>query len=301
MPPRVRTSTAYDGARHQLVAFGGIDDRGGPLFATWTFDGITWTRHATPAYPPAPGPMVYDPFDGTVILIANVEDRNRTAAVNQTWVWNGSTWRLQRPRSEITPAGAAVDLVADLDNRTIVALVACCGSGLRSSWQTWTWDGSAWSLRDPATELPGSLDFVTAYDPISHGVIAVGNDGSFGPAATWAWDGRNWTEPKLKSGATFDDLTSEMTTDLQDGTVVLVSTAVGNDGTEIWSGSSWAGTAVLVPAGSPTGDSVAALYYDDTIGEVVLVGGDGAFNEEWMWTSDAWLQLDPTPLSGTAG
>lgn len=300
-PPRVRTSTAYDGARHQLVAFGGIDDRGGPLFATWTFDGSTWTRHATPAHPPALGPMVYDPFDGTVILIANVENRNRTAALNQTWVWNGSTWRLQRPRSEITPAGSAVNLVADLDDRTIVALVSCCGSGLRSTWQTWTWNGSAWSRQHPATELPGSLDFVTAYDPVSHGVIAVGNDGSFGPAATWAWDGRNWTEPKLRSGATFDELTSEMTTDLQDGTVVLVSTAVGNDGTEIWSGSSWTGTEVLVPAGSPPGDSVAALYYDDASGEVVLVGGNGAFNEEWMWTSRAWVQLDPTPLSGTAG
>ncbi len=304
-PPSELASTAYDGAHHQLVAFGGADDSGRPLLDTWTFDGSTWTHHATATHPPATGAMVYDPFDGTVILIAVAENSR-----NQTWVWNGSTWRRLRPRSEIAPLGAAarfgalsaVDLVADPANRTIVALASCCGAGPPRSLQTWTWDGSTWSLRHPKMELSAALEFVAAYDPVSNEVIAVGNDGSIGPALTWAWDGNTWTQLNPKSGATFDPLTSQITTDPQDQTVVLVGTAVGNAGTDVWSGSIWTDDQELVPIGAGTGRTVAALYYDDAIGEVVLVGGAGhPLTEEWMWTSDAWLQLDPTPLAATGG
>ncbi len=83
-PPGGPASTAYDAADHQLVAFGGIDDSGRPVLDTWTFDGSTWARHATSAHPPAPGPMVYDPFNGTVVLVVNAENSARTASANQT-------------------------------------------------------------------------------------------------------------------------------------------------------------------------------------------------------------------------
>jgi hypothetical protein len=298
-PPLGSTSTAYDGAHHQLVAFGGS---GRSALDTWTFDGNTWKRHATSARPPALGPMVYDPFSRTVILVANAENTARPAGGNQTWVWNGSTWRLLKPRSNLTPLGYALDLVADPADRTIVALMTCCGSGVQASLRTWTWNGSTWTLQHPSQELPGSLEFVTAYDPTSHEVIALGNGGSVGPGFTWAWDGRTWTQPKLRSGATFDPLTSQMTTDSRDAAIVLVSTVAGNEGTAVWSGSSWTMYVGLIPIGATTGSSVAALYYDDSIGNVVLLGGAGDFvDQEWMWTSADWLQLDPTPLSDTAG
>ena len=295
-PPAGPASTAYDAAEHQLVLFGGSDGSGRPVLDTWTLAGGTWTRHTTPAHPPSAGPMVYDPFNGTVIMIAVAENGR-----SQTWVWNSSTWRLLRPRSEINPRGAVGDLVADPADRTVVALVSCCGSGPPKSSQTWTWNGSTWSLRDPRTG-PAAIELVAAFDPVSNQVLAVGNDGTIGPALTWAWDGSTWTQLNPKSGATFDPLTSEMATDPQDQTVVLVNTSVGGAGTDVWSGSIWTNTEALVPIGASTFSSTSALYYDDTIGDVVLVGGAGDyFNEEWTWTSRTWLQLDPTPLSGTAG
>ncbi len=218
-------------------------------------------------------------------------------------MWNGSTWRLLRPRSDITPLGYADDLVADPADGTVVALVSCCGSGPGPrSLQTWTWNGATWSLQRPRTQLSAALEFVLAYDPISRVVLAVGNDGTIGPAITSSWDGSTWTQLNPKAGATFDPVSSEMTTDPRGQTVVLVTTAVGDAGTEVWSGSIWTNTEALVPIGANTGNSTSAMYYDDSIGNVVLVGGAGDFfNEEWMWTSDAWLQLDPMPLAGTAG
>ena len=128
--------------------------------------GGTWTRHTTPAHPPSAGPMVYDPFNGTVIMIAMAENGR-----SQTWVWNSSTWRLLRPRSEINPRGAVGDLVADLADRTVVALVSCCGSGPPKSSQTWTWNGSTWSLRTrepdppPSSWSPRSIPSQTRYSP----------------------------------------------------------------------------------------------------------------------------------------
>jgi len=288
-PPGGTASTAYDEADHQLVLFGGVDASGRQTLDTWTFDGTAWTRRSTAVHPPAPGSMVYDPFNGTVVLVVNAD---------QTWEWNGSTWRLLRTRSSITGfTGGYLDgLVADPANRTIVALTSCCGSGPPKREATWTWDGSTWTLQHPRNELPAGPELVVAYDALSHTVIAVGNAGTIGPALTWAWDGSTWTQLNPKSGATFDPTTSVMATDPEDGTVVLLGTAFGDDSTDVWSGSIWTNNPGVVPAGAVTFRADAAMYYDDILGDVVLVGAaDGSFSEEWLWTSQAWLQLDPSP------
>jgi hypothetical protein len=59
---------------------------------------------------------------------------------------------------------------------------------------TWTWNGSNWTQRNPAT-TPPPLYFTTgAFDPMLNQVVVFGG-GSVGvdQNTTWAWDGLNWT------------------------------------------------------------------------------------------------------------
>jgi hypothetical protein len=302
------TGRAYDATDHQLVLFADAANENGvslPPLDTWTFDGTKWTARATSTHPPASGSMVFDPFNGTVLLVTNpTEGTPGPVPANRTWRWNGSTWRALRPPSEITLSESVSAMVADPANGTIVALARCCiaRTGPASSIQTWTWNGSTWTLLHPATAFPADLEFVIAYDAASRRIIAVGNQGAVGAATTWAWDGRTWTELQPNGAATFDPVTSTMASDPENQTVVLVATVVGDTGTQVWNGSFWIPGVGLIPTGADTGDEADAMYYDETVGQLLMISSTpGDLNEEWMWApAGAWLQIDPVALVGAS-
>ena len=302
------TGRAYDATDHQLVLFADAANENGvslPPLDTWTFDGTKWTARATSTHPPASGSMVFDPFNGTVLLVTNpTEGTPGPVPANRTWRWNGSTWRALRPPSEITLSESVSAMVADPANGTIVALARCCiaRTGPASSIQTWTWNGSTWPLLHPATAFPADLEFVIAYDAASRRIIAVGNQGAVGAATTWAWDGRTWTELQPNGAATFDPVTSTMASDPENQTVVLVATVVGDTGTQVWNGSFWIPGVGLIPTGADTGDEADAMYYDETVGQLLMISSTpGDLNEEWMWApAGAWLQIDPVALVGAS-
>ena len=305
-PARQLAATAYDSAHRQLVLFGGNGPQptatpptsltlNTPALDTWVFDGTRWHRRSPAGHPPTTGPMVFDPSTGTVLLVANAIDTSALALAppHRTWSWNGSSWRQLRPPAEIPRSMGAVRMVADLANHTLVAVAACCGQG--AALQTWTWDGRTWSPHPSPTGLPAGLEFVMAYDPGSQRVLAVGNQGETGASATWAWNGTTWTPLEPASDALFDPLTAIMATDPTNGTVVLVATLDAVAHTGSWNGSSWLDTLATGPTGADTAYGDAAMYYDDAIGQLLLLSSRADdFSEGWMWTGTNWLQL-PSP------
>ncbi len=306
-PARQFASTAYDIADHQLVLFGGNGAPPGiaspmgvlntPLLDTWIFDGNKWMKMSVNDHPPTRGPMVFDPFSGNVLLVANPEFESGPPTPrpppDQTWTWNGSSWRYAKPQGE--PAASVVidDMVADPATRTVVAVASCCAvSRPPTATQTWTWNGSTWSELQPKTELPAGLEFVMAYDPHSQRVIVVGNDGAVGPATTWAWDGNNWTALQPKNGALFDPVTATIATDPVRQTLVMLTTLASIQHTEVWNGSFWVDHAGTGPSGADTGYQTGAMYYDNVLhGILLLSSSTDDFSERWMWTGQSWLQL----------
>jgi hypothetical protein len=65
--------------------------------------------------------------------------------------------------------------------------------------ETWTWDGAAWTLRNPQHRPPGALSgHSLAYDAASKRVVLFGGKSDMlhsNPLdQTWVWDGNDWVQ-----------------------------------------------------------------------------------------------------------
>ena len=194
---RVRTVMAYDANRGEVVLFGGATGLfGSNLGDTWTWDGLTWTRHH-PAASPSPRigmGFAYDAALGKVVLFGGQDE---AGFLNDTWTWDGKTWTQQHPVTSPSPRfmpGMTYDAT-----RGQVVLFGGERSGRHDSHDTWTWDGSAWT-RDSSVTLPTGRAYVPmTYDSARGQVVLFGGYnylqryGLFGD--TWTWDGARWRVP----------------------------------------------------------------------------------------------------------
>lgn len=124
---------------------------------------------------------------------------------------------------------------------------------------TWTWNGTAWKRREPATKPPAREHASMAYDGARNKVVLFG-----GTSNTC-------------------------------GTFVDDSCARLND-TWIWDGVAKTWTQMVLPV-SPSPRSGAAMAYDKASRKIVLFGGDShtAFlNDTWTWDGDDWTRESPS-------
>jgi hypothetical protein len=159
--PTPHDTLADDPAVGGLVLIGHFDCHPGPEPCggdadTWTFDGTNWVRHpGSSANPPARtgGAMAYDAATRNVLLIGGTDFQN---FFNFTWSWNGVTWSRVRPAS--SPWSRQRESLAfDAADREVVLYGGEVGSegGGINYYDTWTWDGSDWTLRQ-STAQPAS-------------------------------------------------------------------------------------------------------------------------------------------------
>ena len=97
--PSARNSyaMAYDAAHSQVVLFGGSDVSLSDLNDTWTWDGTNWTAQ-NPTTPPLVrdgAGMDYDPALGGVVMFGGEQNPLHPSMLNDTWVWNGTSWTQQ--------------------------------------------------------------------------------------------------------------------------------------------------------------------------------------------------------------
>jgi hypothetical protein len=312
--PRQFASTTYDPLAHQLVLFGGTEDRqvsdtAPPLTYdadTWIFKDERWSRSPTTTHPPSTGVMSFDPVTGTVIIVADANGSGFLGpglARPVTWKWDGTSWRQAHPASELPLGTIPVAMVSDPATRTVVAVANCCqnssgGYQAPPTLSTWVWNGQRW-LKPHSPVQPGSGLISLAYESGARRVLATVSDGTRGRSSrTWAWDG-TWTELQPARNAILDPLTAVMADDPSSGAVVLLETtfqaAVSGDetgGTLLWNGATWTDHDSLALPSADTAYGDAALYEDADIGRlVVLSSTDHDFSRMWMWTGAAWVEL----------
>ncbi len=172
---------------------------------------------------------------------------------------------------------------------------------------TWTFDGTAWTLRAPPSG-PGPISsHRLAFDPLRGEVIVFGGwNGTSLLAGTWSWNGSTWTRlapahvpPPRYSHA--------LATDTARGRVVLFGGFCGNgcalDDTWEWDGTDWL---QQQPAVRPTGRYSAGMAFDERRARVLLFGGRtlaARVNDSWTWDGAAWTPLGtggPAPRSTPA-
>ncbi len=271
-PALVGTMMAADPARRQVVLFGGGADMGRSTSETWTWDGSSWSRRHPSSSPPprSYASMTYDAVRQEVVIFGGITSGKGPSApccLNDTWVWNGTTWK-EAHSTVVPPATNGAAMAYDPS----LGLTVLLDGGF-----TWTWDGTEWSKGPPAPPKVASGGM--AFDPANGSLVLVAfsqatkqpQTGQSPPIATWRFDGRAWTEQAgVDIPTPTDTRTAWWPTLLAEDP--LSGSLMGVDGLgRTWSrdGSRW--TVLNVKKVTPRSEAV--ITYDPTRHLVLLFGG----------------------------
>ena len=276
----------------------------------------SWLQQPQPpisASPPArdSAAMAYDGATGHVLLFGGWNGQTAPGvlpfgdgALNDTWTWDGSTWKqLLSPGCINTcpsspPARYDAAMTYDAATQTVL-LFGGSDNGGDQLGDTWSFNGSAWTQLSPANSPPARDRASMVYDPATHTVLLFGGNGcsAIYCGDTWTWDGSTWTQlhpatsPPARIWAT-------MAHNGATGRVVLfggIGFAGDLNDTWSWDGSTWT---QLQPAGSPPARHQASMAYDAASDTIVLFGGQGACgnpcNDTWTWDGTTWAQASTT-------
>lgn len=199
LPASADGSMVYSAASKRVLLLGTVTSNYHTTPHLWSWTGTAWEElHAT-QLPPSFGPMAYDAAHAQVVMLVPSATENPPAHGTDTWTSDGVTWTQRHPvGSPPASTGGATAMAYDADRNAVVMF-----GGLRDASsamdQTWTWDGTTWTMRRPATIPPARFNHAMAYDASTRSVVLTGGagsspDGSF-PALTdtWTWDGVTWT------------------------------------------------------------------------------------------------------------
>ena len=301
-PPasRAEASAVYDEEHGVMVVFGG-NAGGRPLNETWTWDGKYWTHQHPTVSPPARqrAAMAYDLAHHDTVLFGGWQlaavtgkgGQGGLVPVNDTWTWNGTTWRQMHPSTEPV-FGFDYTTSMQFDPVTgsvlLFGLTKATDEGLTTAKpQTWSWNGSDWKLlNELAAPRLGSL---TA-DGSRVLLLAPGGpiDGRY-ITQTWAWDGASWRllSPQVSppqvgfASAAYDP---------QRRQVVMLT-----GDTWTWDGTTWARQHPVLQPVRP-----GYMVYMSSLREVVSWGDafGGQSSDTYAWNGTNWVVIVP-PGVGT--
>lgn len=292
-PARRAASMAYDAATQTVLLFGGHDAAGDTLGDMWSWDGTDWTQLQPAHLPPARSyaAMSYDAAHQQLVLFGGASSSSATY-LDDTWLYSAGDWTqvLLSPQ----PTGRAEAAMAYDARDSVTVLFG--GAGEQGSLNdTWTWDGSMWTMQVYTGTLPAARSgHAMAYDAALGKVVMTG--GSVAPD-TWTWDlTSGWTQ---FSGATQPDaLYLGLAFDASNQTLYEfsgTSNAHGHPDFRLYQLTSAGWSLVDVGALEPRYEP--AFTYDPTIGKFVLFGGysviDGSLDDTWTFDGSTWTQLHP--------
>jgi hypothetical protein len=295
---------AFDDARGVAVMFGGaIPGEGGPaprLNDTWEWDGARWIERVavTVPTPRLRHAMAYDAARKRVLLFGgNTQDVPVFTVLDDTWTWDGTTWKVEMPPGERPSARQDHAMTFD-SNRGVVVLFGGTGPSGRLN-DTWEWNGERWTRKLTASAPAPREGSAMAFD-VARGVTVL--FGGFNEAhsdETWEWDGVDWmmrtpgqSPPRRNNHS--------MAYDSRRGRVVLFGGAIFKpdftdfqhfDDTWEWDGETWIERA---RATSPAPRRRTAMAYDSVRENTVLFGGVddvAVFGDTWLWDGTNWTFL----------
>jgi hypothetical protein len=277
----------YDGARENVVLFGGIGRIGGVLTRlsdTWTWDGTDWTEQSPASSPPArTGPLAYDPTRERVVMFGGAGE---SGLLGDTWEWDGANWSERTPA--IGPrARFSHAMTFDSTRGRVVVFGGAFGSFTTQSLNdTWEWDGTTWIERTPSSRPPIGASHAMAYDTARGRAVLFGGHGAMGGPHndTWEWDGTNWMQrlpahrppPRDQSAMAYDSARQRI--------VLFGGFFDGNrlGDTWEWDGTDWT---EVFPTTNATGREEHDMTYDAGRNRIVVFGGllDGASAGDDTW------------------
>lgn len=194
-----------DGAGMLLFA-GLIGTTGGNTYSDrlWRFDGANWTD-LSPAVSP-PGRDFYaacwDPIRARLVVFGG-RGTSTTQDLGDTWEWDGTSWTQMAPANTPSPRRWAA-MYYDLANARCILFGGntAIGANTAASYsnETWSWDGTNWTLLTPATSPSARARGFFSYDYTRNRAFYYGGRNTAALGDTWSFDGSNWSQVTTNQG-----------------------------------------------------------------------------------------------------
>jgi hypothetical protein len=275
-PPGVRAvaGMTYDSVRSRIVLFGGVNSAsgGGQLGDTWEYDGTAWVQRSSVGPPAREWPMLaFDPTRQRTVLFGG---GNGSAALNDTWEWNGAvgTWS-QRPVAGPS-ARASKNLVFD-PIRGVCVLFSGYAAGQFFADQ-WEFNGTVWSQRALVTPQ-ARYSHSVVWDSVRQVLLSFGGETASGAqnADLWSFNGTTWLpiagpqQPSARGR-------NAMVGDARLGAALMFGGGVSNGSTV--SGDTWVNSRGVwgryADGNAITPRQTYAMAYDSARQRTVLYGGE---------------------------
>jgi hypothetical protein len=196
---------AYDPSHQQTVLVGGCCTTffgySYPWGDTWLWNGTNWSQATGLSSAPSSrfgASLTYDPAanggsGGLLLFGGYVPDTSSyfgVAAVQDTWLWNGSGWTQLTPSGTLPATRGAEGLVYD-SFAGAPLLFAGAGIGLGGYADLWEWKGNSWtSVTSLTANPPGRDELGMAYDGSRNEAVVFAGVGAAGIL------GDTWTNPE---------------------------------------------------------------------------------------------------------
>ena len=244
-----------------------------------------------------------DPVRGRVVLFGG----GSFELTNDTWEWDGTTWRRFFPRHSPSPRAGAKMVYDPVGGRMILFGGVLDFSDWSLSGETWAWDGHDWTELEPAQSPSPRAFYAFDVDPLRKELVLYGGGvppaGFFGLTSddeTWIWDGATWVQRFPATNPVVNQFGELAFCGASQRLVLQMPMSPVT--TWEWSGFDW----ISHPnSGSPIVSSddfdIAA---DPRTGEVVLwKAGKNNPRETWTWAGQQWVRVASTTntLQGASG
>jgi len=248
--------------------------------------------------------MAYDAARHEFVLFGGFASDSSDAALADTWVFDGTSWRRLSPVASPPARGAAV-LGWDGSQLVLFGGQTKPGGG---QWldDTWTWDGQVWLEQHPTVAPPARSSAVATYD--GAGLLLFGGwDAADGPGATGDY-GDTWRFTASSQWTQLSDVGPSprqhaSMTGLPGGDVLLYGGAgqMDHNDTWRWHRGQWTRSAqdCFSPSCSPP--AAGGLAFDG-LAPVLFTGYNGT--RTWRLVNNSWepyrSATQPTARSGAA-
>ena len=196
-PARSNAAMVYDAANRKVVLFGGSGTGNSALGDTWIWSGngqgqASWGALATgldevPAARRDPG-MVYDEASRQVVLFGGATASSGSTDDATTWVLSPTSKQWAAATSSGPSARRDMGMVYDPTHKRVLLV-----GGQPGGTETWSWNGSSWTLVDNALESRTNPTLVAHPGYGSMLLIGGRNVQSNGEISdSWRWDGSGW-------------------------------------------------------------------------------------------------------------
>jgi RHS repeat-associated protein len=217
-------------------------------------------------------------------------ENSASAAVQETWTWDGTNWTKLTPATSPSARWGA-RMAYDTATGLTYLFGGYTGSGQGYLNDTWKWDGTTWTKLSPTTSPTARLDVAMAYDAATSTVVLFGGSKSTTyNAETWSWNGTNWTSltpspaPGLRANA-------GIAYDAAHSKIVMFGGYTGSAylaDTWLWNGTAWSSQ---TPGAAPSARTAAAMAFNPITSSTMLFGGlngTSYYADSWSWDGSNW-------------